>query len=437
MKETNDYINNIRLDLMIAQKITRESPRLQKMRFLKQLHQMQLLMENKQRNMISYTTNGTIGNRLHNKSVSEKDKLYVQSTTSVRNTFFPNENYNYNKYGWNRCKNNSIDLRGSQTFVRAHDLSIRYAINFPKSITIKANKKDKRRKSGSSMSISHDDTNTITITHDNSSHHTTLTTSVSSDTTHTLNEVENEDDTCSDNDIEFEQLPTEMTDELLIEEHTDDLWAAMPLVPAEILEKSVKNDGITFVESKYSICDDLNRAIHLLNDQYFNYTYSYVKTQFMTHFGKLRVGRDIFVGKLHFIFDSHKEFKWLRLHLPNYYVTPKSIIPMECMNNIEENNDIKNKLYQLLQILQPNQNMSPTQIIYQHKLYLYELLKLSGVIRIKKDIPIAINKYDQFILCLDELWQLTDDENDENDEYNLDNLDVIMPTSPSPVVQHP
>ena len=47
MKETNDYMNKIRIDLMISHKISRESPRLQKMRFLKQMHASQLLMEKK------------------------------------------------------------------------------------------------------------------------------------------------------------------------------------------------------------------------------------------------------------------------------------------------------------------------------------------------------------------------------------------------------
>ena len=312
--------------------------------------------------------------------------------------------------------------RGSHTFIRDHDLSIRYAVNFPKSITIKM----KRRKSGASLSMNDDRSKSTENGFDGDLNGVVLPENcLSRHNSHdSLNEVENED-----GEIEFEELPMEMTDEKLIEEHTDDLWAAMPLVPAEILEKAVNADGKPIMDSINVVCSELDSAEKLLQDQYFICTYNYVKLQFMTHFGKLRVGRDIFVAKLHYIFDMHKEFGWKRLNLPNYYVTPKSIMPMDCMADMDEYNEKRTKLYQLLQILQPNPQ------IYQHKLYLYELLKLSGVIRVDDDPPIPMDQYDEYIMDLDELWATTrssSDDNLEDDQHYLESMDQGSSTDDAP-----
>eukprot|EP01084_Bolivina_argentea_P263104 445201_1 len=377
MKETNDYINNIRLDLMIAQTMNNESPRLHKMRFLKQLHASQKVMERQAVDIISY--------RMEEPYDNAWDRNRINAQTA----------------------NNSITSRASQTFFRAHDLSIRYAVNFPKSITITAGKK--RRKT--------------------------------EELKHEEDVIEDKDMEHDDGSIEFEQLPTEMTDTTLIEDHTDDLWAAMPLVPDEILDKATKVDGVMLVQNRDIFCEDLESAQRLLTDPYFVYTYGYVKTQFRTHFGSLRVGRDVFVRKLHYIFDTHAEFGWLRLHLPNYYVTPKSILPMECMKHYNgEMNATRGELYELLQILQPKSaNPSQTEMIYQHKQYLYQLLKLSGVIRTEEPEPIPMDTYDDFVWSLDTLEDSTkssdDDPYEEEDHkryesYSDDELDTSPVTLP-------
>ena len=98
MKETNDYMNEIRLDLMIAQKISRESPRLQKMRFLKQLHAAQLLMEQRPRDIISYRTVYDPGYLNMTQSMSKNSinttKLMLQQQSTLEHTLYPNEEYN-------------------------------------------------------------------------------------------------------------------------------------------------------------------------------------------------------------------------------------------------------------------------------------------------------------------------------------------------------
>merc|ERR1712129_165604 len=102
---------------------------------------------------------------------------------------------------------------------------------------------------------------------------------------------------------------------------------------------------------------------------------------------------------MHFIFDAHAEFGWNRLNLSKYYVSPKSILPMECMKNMNETNEVRTKLFGLLQILQPNESghNSQNDVIYRHKMYLFELLKLSGVIITDVHNDNCTNEHDEFV----------------------------------------